>query len=570
MRRMKRGMALLVVAAGSLGAAASACGSNGNGPAQGGDAGATGDAGGGGPDGGGGGGDGGAALGVSLPQFVHGAARVDTTAFPSIPVVIHVTGGTATGAQLKIDGTTTVTATSKDPQTFVATVDATKLSPGSHTVDAVVSPGGSAHGTLVADTKSLQFTSYAKEGPAYSDHLLLDQAGDRLAYTWVSMANGTRHQLFLNYLDGAGTRLLPADVVLSDPNDEAVSGYTAFSGSAVGAVYHVNDAASGHWRVKMRVVDASGAEKVPAVDLTPGEAAFSLAAAGVDPGGFSAAWLQIRPPPADGGALLPVQLRWARWDMAAGKLVGPVVIDSDQPPPAGSTQGTLQLEPLAELGVACNTKVCVVLYSRDVYNALVQLNVAKLFVAVVDLASGQTTGQPQAVEQGDWDTQMFGQQIVGQPDGSFVLVYTANDTASAVTPKSPCDSSMERDLLFTAKIDAAGKLVAPPKPVFDFQGSREYPRVAAHPAGWALFWEDQRSECNTTGGHLGMAMNVAAPDMRSLLDPYLEAPGSIGLPPEYPTIAVTGTSFVAAWSDNRDGNGLTQPKPELFFETYWR
>lgn len=67
-----------------------------------------------------------------------------------------------------------------------------------------------------------------------------------------------------------------------------------------------------------------------------------------------------------------------------------------------------------------------------------------------------------------------------------------------------------------------------------------------------------------------MAMNVAAPDMRSLLDPYLEAPGSIGLPPEYPTIAVTGTSFVAAWSDNRDGNGLTQPKPELFFETYWR
>jgi hypothetical protein len=62
-----------------------------------------------------------------------------------------------------------------------------------------------------------------------------------------------------------------------------------------------------------------------------------------------------------------------------------------------------------------------------------------------------------------------------------------------------------------------------------------------------------------------MAMNVAAPDLKSLLDPYLEASGSIGL-----SLAVTGTSFVAAWSDDRDGMGLTAPKPELFLETYWR
>ena len=32
----------------------------------------------------------------------------------------------------------------------------------------------------------------------------------------------------------------------------------------------------------------------------------------------------------------------------------------------------------------------------------------------------------------DWDTQLFGQSLVVQADGSFVLVYTANDTAAAV------------------------------------------------------------------------------------------------------------------------------------------
>ncbi|HEY8089219.1 MAG TPA: hypothetical protein VIF09_15275, partial [Polyangiaceae bacterium] len=135
---------------------------------------------------------------------------------------------------------------------------------------------------------------------------------------------------------------------------------------------------------------------------------------------------------------------------------------------------------------------------------------------------------------------------------------------------TPCDSTIERDLVFSVRVDATGKVLGTPKPVFDFQSSREYPRIAAHPEGWALFWEDQRSECNTTGQHIGMAMNVAAPDLGSLLDPYLEAPGSIGLPPEYPSLAVTGTNFVAAWSDNRDGNGLVQPAPELFLETYWR
>ena len=28
--------------------------------------------------------------------------------------------------------------------------------------------------------------------------------------------------------------------------------------------------------------------------------------------------------------------------------------------------------------------------------------------------------------------------------------------------------------------------------------------------------------------------------------------------------------YVAAWSDDRDGNGVAQPEPELFLETYWR
>ncbi len=208
-------------------------------------------------------------------------------------------------------------------------------------------------------------------------------------------------------------------------------------------------------------------------------------------------------------------------------------------------------------------------YTRDVYNGLVALNVPKIFIAAVDLTAGKLVGPPVAVEQNNWDTQEWGQHLVALADGSFVLVYSAIDTATAVTPVTPCDTSEERDLLFAVKLDATGKQLGTPKPIFDFEGSREYPRVAEHPAGFALLWEDQRSECGTNG-HIRMAPNVASPYLSMLLDPYLEMPASIALPPEEPTLAVTGTSFVAAWSDNRDGMGLAQPEPELFLETYWR
>ncbi len=67
-----------------------------------------------------------------------------------------------------------------------------------------------------------------------------------------------------------------------------------------------------------------------------------------------------------------------------------------------------------------------------------------------------------------------------------------------------------------------------------------------------------------------MAANVASPDLSMLLDPYVELPGSIGLTPEDPTRAVSGTSFAVALSDDRHGMGLVGPKPEIFLDTYWR
>jgi hypothetical protein len=514
--------------------------------------------------------DAGAAV-LRLPQFVHGAARVDTLAFATVPLVVEVNGATPDAVTLAFDGAAPIAA-SLDNGRWVASVNAESLGNGTHSLVARATAGGqaigSAEATLVVANASFQLTHFSQDGPAYDNHLVYDSANDQLALSWVSVASG-QHQLYLNYFDGAFRRLHKTDIVLNAPGDEPLSGYTAFGQDGIGVVYRVQKPGDAHWAIKMRVVDRGGKELVPVMNLTGTGAAFTQAAAGVDPGGYSAAWLHITPA-TDPQDPPPVEIRFARWDTQAKKLQGPITLDSDQPAPSGSSEGPQLLEPLSEIGIACNSASCLVAYTRDEYNELVALNVAKLFVARVDLASGALAGPPTAVEDVDWDFQQFGQSLIALDDGSFALVYEATDTAAAVTPKSPCDESLERDLLYAVHFDAQGKEQGVPKPIFDYEGTREYPRIAAHPAGFALFWEDQRSECDASGGHIGMAMNVAAPDFSSLLDPYLEAPGSIGLPPEYPTLAVTGTDFEVSWSDDRDGEGVLDPKPEIFLESYWR
>src|SRR5262245_25404374 len=41
---------------------------------------------------------------LALPQFVHGAARVDTAAFPSIPIVVTAEGEAPASVTVTVDG----------------------------------------------------------------------------------------------------------------------------------------------------------------------------------------------------------------------------------------------------------------------------------------------------------------------------------------------------------------------------------------------------------------------------------------------------------------------------------
>lgn len=514
------------------------------------------------------GGDGGhggsAAATLSFPQLVHGAVRVDTDAFATIPIIVTAGGALPDAIELRVDDV--AVPAEKEADRFVALVDAKALAAGPHTLTAEAKGSAVATGSLVVGSGSFQLTKFANDGPAYNGHLVHDAVNDALVLTWIS-APGPKHTFSMARLDGAFARL-GADVTLNDPGDEPLSGYAAFGKDAIGVVYRTPKPGDTHWLVKMRVVDPNGGEIAPAMDLTAGGASFSMAQAGVDPGGFSAAWLHITPA-ADPSNPPPVEVRFARWDRAAKKLVGPITLDSDQPPPSGSVEGPQRLAPLGEIGLSCNDSICLVTYSRDLYDDLVALNVPKLFVAAVDLASGQLRGAPTPVAGKDWDTQMFGHHLITLADGSFALVYTSNDTAAAVFPETPCDETLERDLLRAVRFDAAGKIIGKPQVIFDEEGTRQFPRIAAHPAGFAMLWEDQRSICGA-GGHIRMAANVVGSDLTGLLDPYLELPNSIGLPPEDPTLAAVGTGFFMAWSDNRHGGGLANPRPEIHLDTYFR
>jgi hypothetical protein len=510
---------------------------------------------------------------ISLPQFVHGAAYVDVSLYATIPVVVAVSGMAPDSVDVSIEGTD-IPAT-KGTNGWVANVAMT-LSPGPHMVVATAKTGGNpvgtAKGSLVAGLGSVEFTTVAKDGPSSYGNVIHDVAGDALAYSWVSNPTGSKHQLFMNRLDGGMTRLLMSDVVINDPNDEPLTGYTALGANgALGVVY-----ATMANTVRLRAVDAMGKELVPAIDLVTMGLGFTAQAAGADPNGFSGAWFQLAPQ--DGG-VAPVQLRFARWDMTSKKLVGPITLDEDQPPAMGGMDPNPQaLEAQTETSIACNANVCLVSYVRDIYNTNTLLNEQRVLVAVIDLASGMLKGTPQPISSPlNPDPQTSGNQLVALSDGSFVLAY--QETVLLPPPcmmpmyamDACCDpSAPTSDAIGAVKFDATGKQVGQPKFICSYEGTREYPRVAPHPDGFALFWEDQRTECNQNGGFIRMAGNVASPDLLSLLDPYLEMPNAIALPPEEPSIAVAGTNFVASWSDNRHGSGLTNIATEQYLETYWR
>ncbi|MFO0612295.1 MAG: hypothetical protein U0414_06895 [Polyangiaceae bacterium] len=502
---------------------------------------------------------------LTLPQFVHGAAYVDGALNPSAPIVVAAMGTAPEAVEVSVDGV--VSAATADGDRFVATVDAAALADGKHPLVVTAKIGGAPVATLEASLTSakgsLPYTTFAKDGPAYGGHLVHDAAEDALYHSWISIVGG-KHQLSMNRLDGAFERLDASDTILNAPGDEPLNGYTAFGPGGIGVVYRTAKAGDPHWSVKLRVVDKTGAEKVPAQDLTGDGASFSMQQAGADANGFSAAWLHITPT-TDPNAPPPVEVRFARFDTTKGTLSGPITLDADGP---DAGDGPQRLEPLGELGVACNATICLVSYSRQKFDSLVAPNVPKLYLATVDLATGGMVGSPVAVADKSWDTQLFGHHLVALADGSFRLIYTANDTKAAVTPKSPCDETLERDLLNAVDLDATGKIVGR-RVVFDFEGSRQYPRIAPHPAGFAMLWEDQRSECGPNG-HIRMAVNVGPPGLDALLDPYVELPGSVGLPPEDPTLATVGTNVLLGWSDNRHGNGLLDPKNEIFLDTYWR
>lgn len=521
---------------------------------------------------------------VRLPQFVRQAAHVDAATTPQVPLAVEIVDDTpsADGATFAvvaaidgIDGCTAEGAQGK----VICTLDASTLAPGPHDVVARVARQGvdvgSASGRLVVRPGSARFTSFDEVGVGLDGQLHHDPTGDRLGLTWVDARSG-QHRLYLAWLDGAFERVAggpDGDLVLSAAGDRPLQARAAFSstGDALAAVYRTEGAAGGHWFVKMRVLSPEGGELAPVADLTAGEAAFTPLAAAADPGGFSAAWLHISPP-APGGPLPPVELRFARFDRADAAFGPTLKLDHDRDPPPGAKGGTLSLDPLAEVGIACNASVCVVSYTRELWNGLVQLNVAKMHLVVVDLAS-MTASDPKPVAPNDWDTQNMGvasgHHLVSTPDGGFALVYAANDTKAAVTPKSPCDQASPRNRFVALRLDASGAPIGKPAPMFDHEGQREYPRIAPHPGGFAMLWEDQRSYCGKQG-YFRMATGVASGGLDALTTPYLELPGSVGTPPSNPSIAVVDTNVQTSWVDNRVTNSVLDSRPEVFLDTLWQ
>lgn len=482
---------------------------------------------------------------VSLPQALGDAFFANPETYPKLPVRI-VVAGKASAVSVSVPG---ASASASDPDgdgVWLAELPIGPLPDGALTLTATATaPGGAQASTsaeLVIGRKGVQLTDYGVDGSALTPRL--HRLGDKLYLTWTDRSSGGIATAWLRELDGAG-RWKGARVQLLPQGAPVLYARTALSSTKqLGILYqspgvpYVN---------RFAVVDLTGKAVVAPIDLDP--AAMSGGHGGDvvwDGNYFVFTWRS------SGGG--KSQLFWARVDPVNGALSGPLKLLESQ---GGDSDGAL--EPITAFSIAAQGDVSVVTYVRKKQNALLGMTIPKCQYSAVKAG----TILVQGFCGGEQDLTFHKEARVATSGQDFLLLFTLTDLNDP-SPNPPTQIVVNR-------ADAAGKLYPATglgKLVVKAAEDRSEPFYLAQSAtAGVLAWLDTRSYA----GASGRIELYAAP-----VDGKLNAGGEavIGharfiMGTSELRGAPAGSNVVLAWDDERHGNGILDPRPEIVLDTLW-
>ena len=473
-----------------------------------------------------GGDDGDPPRGLTLPQARRGAMLANPAVYAEIPVRVEVDGDA--GAVTVAVGGVEAAAARADDGAWIAPVPIAGLADGEHALEARAG-GVTASATLVIARAGRQLTAVGVDGNAGTPRL--HDVGGRLHLTWTDSRDGARTARIVE-LDGAG-RFVGEPAPLLDRADDVIYARAAVSAGAAPVVGVLFQEPGGPYENWFAIVDLDGAERVAPIALDP-EGRYGSA-------GGDVAW--------DGEAFVVVwrvndgagasELRWMRVTRA-GEVTGPVTIAG----PGG-------FDPFTVVGVEAAGGASVVAYTRDVYDPTLELDLPACHVVTVD-ARGEVGATERARPGWYWHHEC---RLL---DGGALLVWGEQDLndPSPTPPTALRAARVAGGALDPARGPGAVIVTAP--------DHRTEPAVA----GGAIAWLDERTYEQPADGRIELYA-ARLDDTLAATDPvvfaharFIEGTSELSLTP-------LGPNRLLLWIDERHGNGITDPRPELWLDTAW-
>lgn len=507
----------------------SACGGGPGGEAQP-DGGTTGD---------GDGGQTGSLRGVALPQAIDGAMRANPVAQPTVTLRI-ATEGVATGMVVGIGADDQRDAVPDGTGGFQLALDIATLGEGEHTLRAIGTGADDttheATATLVLGNTGRQLTSVAIDGNAGTPRL--HAVGDQRWLTWTDGVPTRR--AWMQRVDGAG-RTLGERIELVSATEDVLHARAAFGENSVAVLMQTP---GGPYSNAVTIRDLDGGALLEPIPLDPEEAYGSFGGdIHYDGDGFVLVW---RINDGAGGG----EVRWMRIDEADRTITGPITVAR-----SGSGNPDGGFSPFSFIGVAPAGQASVVSFTRDRWDASLELAIPRCQVAVVDRA-GLVTGPTEAAVGGGFfyhhECRAFAR------DDHALVLWGADDLTSA--ENDPPTG------FYGASTDAAGALPAG-RGNGTLEISAPLHRSEVHLVGATgeLAWLDERSYVDLSNGSIQL---YAAPfgggdEVVFRHARFISGTSELGG-------AAAGTNTMLVWIDERHGGGIANPRPELWFDTVWR
>jgi hypothetical protein len=483
---------------------------------------------------------------VSMPQAIGGAMWANPIVYPQIPLDVAVEGA-ASSVIVTVEDQSVAATDSDGDGTWTALVDTTALDAGFHTVGATATaPDGatlSASAELGIGTTGIQLTDFASDGAAATPRL--HRVGSELWLTWADRSSGTR-RIYLRRLDGAG-RWQGERIQLLDGSDEILEARVAVGKSTLGVLYQKH---GGPYSNYFERVDSDGNSIGDPIELDPKEKYGSFGGdISYDGSGFVMVW---RCNDGAGGG----EIRWLRVDETSGAVTGPVVVAT-----SGAEDPVGGFDPVTFIGVEPVGELSLVSFVRKRYDEALDLALPKGQIAVVD-RGGAVMRSDYATPEGGWMWNF--ESRIFSAGGQALLLWSAQDlTASDPIPTTFRGALVDSEgTLDPDRGDGALVLEAP--------DHRVEPFFMAHPRHFGvLAWLDERSyAADISSGRIELYTSAMSETLNARDEKVFSHARFIE-----GTSQLNGTgagdNLILVWLDERHGNGITDPRPEVWLETAW-